>query len=53
MVRTGGSLLGAARAYLDAGAVRVAAVCTHGLFPGDSLARLRVSGAITRRLRRS
>jgi ribose-phosphate pyrophosphokinase len=47
MIRTGGSLLGAARAYLDAGAVRVAAVCTHGLFPGDALGRLAASGALS------
>ncbi len=48
MVRTGGSLLGAARAYLDAGAKDVAAVCTHGVFPEDSLKRLKDSGLITR-----
>jgi ribose-phosphate pyrophosphokinase len=46
MIRTGGSLLGAARAYLDAGATRVAAVCTHGVFPGDALGRLRASGLL-------
>ena len=48
MIRTGGSLLGAARAYLDAGATDVAAVCTHGVFPEDSVQRLRSSGLITR-----
>lgn len=46
MVRTGGSLLGAARAYLDAGATDVTAVATHGLFPGDALERIRASGLI-------
>jgi ribose-phosphate pyrophosphokinase len=47
MIRTGGSLLGAARAYLEAGATRVAAVCTHGLFPGDALAQLEASGLVS------
>ena len=46
MIRTGGSLLGAARAYRDAGAASVAAVCTHGVLPGDSLERIRGSGLI-------
>ncbi|HTM19933.1 MAG TPA: ribose-phosphate diphosphokinase [Kofleriaceae bacterium] len=46
MIRTGSSLLGAARAYHDAGATRVAAICTHGLFPGDALDRIRASGLI-------
>ncbi|HYE21943.1 MAG TPA: ribose-phosphate diphosphokinase [Tepidisphaeraceae bacterium] len=40
MIRTGGSLLQAARAYKDAGARSLAAVTTHGLFPTDALARL-------------
>jgi len=48
MIRTGGSLLGAARAYLDAGATYVSAVTTHGLFPDDALARIRASGCIRR-----
>ncbi|MEM9555372.1 MAG: ribose-phosphate diphosphokinase [Acidobacteriota bacterium] len=43
MIRTGGSLLGAARAYRDAGARRIAAIATHGVLPGDALARLRAS----------
>lgn len=46
MVRTGGSLLGAARAYLDAGAASVTAVTTHGVLPGDALERLRASGLL-------
>jgi ribose-phosphate pyrophosphokinase len=46
MIRTGGSLLGAARAYLDAGATRVAAVCTHGVFPDGALASLERSGLL-------
>lgn len=44
MIRTGGSMLQAARAYLDAGARRVCAITTHGIFPGDSLERLCDSG---------
>jgi len=48
MIRTGGSLLGAATAYRDAGAVAIDAVATHGLFPGDSLARIQQSGLLGR-----
>jgi ribose-phosphate pyrophosphokinase len=48
MIRTGGSLLEAAKAYRDAGAASIAAVATHGLFPGEALARLRDSGLLTR-----
>jgi len=44
MIRTGGSLINAARAYRDAGAVAIDAVTTHGLFPGDSLAKLQKAG---------
>ncbi|HEY1549404.1 MAG TPA: ribose-phosphate diphosphokinase [Kofleriaceae bacterium] len=40
MIRTGGSLINAAQAYRDAGAVAIDAIATHGLFPGDSLARI-------------
>lgn len=47
MIRTGSSLLGAARAYRDAGASDVTAICTHGVFPGEALERLRASGVIT------
>lgn len=46
MIRTGGSLLHAAEAYLQSGAREVHAVATHGLFPGDSLQRIRSSGLI-------
>jgi ribose-phosphate pyrophosphokinase len=44
MIRTGGSLMGAARAFRDAGATQIAAIATHGLFPGDAFARVRSSG---------
>jgi len=47
MIRTGSSLLGAARAYLDAGATKVAAIATHGIFPGDALDVLLASGAFS------
>jgi len=40
MIRTGGSLLAAAKGYLQAGAVNVRAVTTHGVFPNDSLRRI-------------
>jgi ribose-phosphate pyrophosphokinase len=44
MIRTGSSLERAAEAYRDAGATRIAAIATHGLFPGDALDRLQRSG---------
>jgi ribose-phosphate pyrophosphokinase len=44
MIRTGGSLINAAAAYRDAGATGIDAIATHGVFPGDSLERLRRSG---------
>jgi ribose-phosphate pyrophosphokinase len=46
MIRTGGSLLSAARAYRDAGAASVVAITTHGLFPGDALNKIRAAGLI-------
>jgi ribose-phosphate pyrophosphokinase len=46
MIRTGGSLLNAAQAYLDAGAATIDVVTTHGIFPGDSLEKIRASGRI-------
>lgn len=48
MIRTGGSLMAAARAYLDAGAASVDAIATHGVFPGDAVDRLRASGLFGR-----
>jgi ribose-phosphate pyrophosphokinase len=44
MIRTGGTLLNAARAYRQAGAGRLMAIATHGEFAGDCFERLRVSG---------
>lgn len=48
MIRTGGSLLGAAAAYKEAGAIQIDAIATHGLFPGDSLTKIRDSGLLGR-----
>nr|MBA3538359.1 ribose-phosphate pyrophosphokinase [Deltaproteobacteria bacterium] len=44
MIRTGGSLINAAKAYRDAGAIAIDAIATHGLFPGDSLATIQATG---------
>ncbi len=43
MIRTGSSLINAARAYLDAGALKVSAIVTHGIFPQDSLKKIEES----------
>lgn len=48
MIRTGGSLVNAAAAYRSAGATRMIAVCTHGIFPGDALQRIHDSGLFER-----
>ena len=45
MIRTGSSLVNAAGAYRQSGATRLAAVTTHGVFPGDSLAKILATGA--------
>jgi ribose-phosphate pyrophosphokinase len=44
MIRTGGSLITAAKAYREAGATSISAFATHGVLPGPSLDRLRDSG---------
>lgn len=44
MIRTGSSLLNAARAYREAGAGKIAAIATHGVFPDGALQRLYDSG---------
>jgi ribose-phosphate pyrophosphokinase len=41
MIRTGSSLVGAARAYKEAGAASIDAIATHGIFPGGALAAIR------------
>jgi len=43
MIRTGNSLINAAKAYREAGAIKISVVATHGLFPGNSLERIRNS----------
>ncbi|HTO91777.1 MAG TPA: ribose-phosphate diphosphokinase [Candidatus Sulfotelmatobacter sp.] len=48
MIRSGSTLLGAARAYREAGAAGVSAFATHGVFPGDALDRLGASGLLDR-----
>jgi ribose-phosphate pyrophosphokinase len=48
MVRTGASLLAAAEAYRNAGAVQVSAICTHLICPNDSLERIQQAGIIDR-----
>ncbi len=40
MIRTGSSLITAARAYKEAGAGPIFAVATHGVFPGEALAEI-------------
>lgn len=47
MIRTGGSLVAAAQAYLDAGAKDVAAVTTHAVLAEDALDKLKRSNALT------
>lgn len=44
MIRTGGSLIKAAQVYKDNGAVSIDAIATHGVFPADSLERIRKTG---------
>jgi ribose-phosphate pyrophosphokinase len=44
MIRTGSSLMSAARAYRDAGAGRLVAIATHGVFPGDAFEKIQSSG---------
>ncbi len=44
MIRTGSSLINAARAYMQAGASAVAAIATHAVLPADSLEKLQNTG---------
>jgi len=44
MIRTGTSLMNAARAYRESGAGKLIAIATHGVFPDDAFARIRESG---------
>ncbi len=44
MVRTGGSLIQAGKAYKDAGATEITAIATHAVLPGSSLAEIEACG---------
>ncbi|QHT71384.1 ribose-phosphate diphosphokinase [Rhodocytophaga rosea] len=44
MIRTGGSLVNAAKAYKEAGAAKIAAITTHGLFSKGGLEKIKASG---------
>jgi|JI8StandDraft_2_1071088.scaffolds.fasta_scaffold00373_23 ribose-phosphate pyrophosphokinase len=44
MIRTGGSLINAAKSYKEAGANRIFAITTHGLFTNNALERIEQSG---------
>lgn len=46
MIRTGGSLISAARSFREAGAREVYAVCSHGVFANDSLPTIQASGVL-------
>jgi len=46
MIRTGGSLINAAKAYLSAGAKEVSVISTHGIFCNHALERIESSGVI-------
>lgn len=46
MIRTGGSLLHAAEAYLQAGASEIAVITTHGIFAGNGFNKIKQSGII-------
>lgn len=44
MIRSGSSLIKAAKAYKSAGAADIVAIATHGILPGSALAEIRGSG---------
>jgi ribose-phosphate pyrophosphokinase len=46
MIRTGGSLIQAAKAYKEAGAAKIYVITTHGLFPNNAIERIKNSGVI-------
>jgi len=48
MIRTGGSLIEAGKAYKAAGAAEQIVIATHGLFPNNGLQRLKDSGLFTK-----
>lgn len=46
MIRTGGSLINAAKAYKAAGAKKIFTISTHGLFTDNAIKRIQDSGVI-------
>ncbi len=46
MIRTGGSLIQAAKAYKEAGASKIYVIATHGLFPNNGLEKIKQSGLV-------
>lgn len=48
MIRTGGSLINAAKAYKNAGAKKIFAITTHGLFTNNALERIKNSDLFTK-----
>ena len=44
MIRTGGSLIHAAQAYLDAGASEISVITTHGIFAGNGFNKIKNCG---------
>lgn len=44
MIRTGGTLINAGKAYKEAGAARIIALTTHGLFTNNAVDRIQQSG---------
>jgi ribose-phosphate pyrophosphokinase len=47
MIRTGSSLVQAARAYMTAGATKVHAIASHLILPGDAIDKLRATNVFT------
>lgn len=41
MIRTGSSLINAAKAYLSCGATKISAVTTHGIFPNNAFQKIK------------
>lgn len=50
MIRTGGSLIQAARGYLEHGAKKIVAVTTHGVLPGNALYNILIQKHWTKNL---
>jgi ribose-phosphate pyrophosphokinase len=46
MIRSGGSIINAAKAYKKAGAKNIYVVCVHGVFSGNAIEKLKKSGLI-------